>query len=100
MAITVYVENMNHKRIRMYHDAGGGLGELAELGKGTRTSLGAIYRHGDAMLNTPQLGWLLDELDVIGDGLTSAIQRGAADALRGAAEEAVRLGGYLYFDGD
>lgn len=100
MAITVYVENMNHGRVRLYHDEKGGLGELAELGKPPRSTLGGIYRHGDAMLNTPQLNWLVDELDAIDSDTLSIAVREARDELRSAAHEAIRLGGYLYFCGD
>lgn len=79
--ITVYVENVNHDRIRSYHDLGSGLAELAELGKSARSGLGAIYRHGDAMINTPQLRWLLDEIEQIASGELSTSMRNACSTL-------------------
>jgi len=100
MAITVFVENMNHDRVRWYQDEGGGLAELVGLGKASRSALAAVYRHGDAMLNTPQLWWLLDEVEGFGADEIPRHVRTAREALVEAANEAIRLRGYLFFSGD
>jgi hypothetical protein len=73
---------------------------MADASKSTASALGSIYRHGDAMLNSPQLQWLVTELsslDHAGMGQDELLMR---DLLLDAANEAIRMGGYLYFDGD
>jgi hypothetical protein len=100
MAITVWVQNINHERVRSFSDDAGVLGNLAEQAKAKRSAMGAIYRHGDAMLNAPQLRWLVEEIDEFEAVRLTAAERHMCEALREAASEAIRLRGYLYFMGD
>ena len=103
MGITVHLENMNHGRLRSFHDdESESLRTIAGRAHGeAKGMLTAVHPHGDGMLNTPQLNILVAELDALLKvrGLTEG-EREMCAQLAGAAYETIRRGGYLFFDGD
>lgn len=103
MAITVFLEDMNHQRLRSFQDDGSGsLRAIGDRAKAIRSGmLTAVHPHGDGMLNVPQLNILIDEIAELLKvrGLTEG-EREMCAQLAGAAHETVRRRGYLFFEGD
>jgi hypothetical protein len=74
---------------------------LSGLGAVFGSGLQAIDPYGDGMLNMQQLSLLKSQLGVLLRAKwLSSEQRAMCEQLVELAEEAIQLGGYLFFDGD
>lgn len=96
MGLSFYIEDQIHQRAELVKDdAQGSIMSLCQTGPEDSVRR-SIIKHGDTMLNMYQMRRLTDELSGLRDG-----EHGAAAAkLSEAAERAIRLRGYLYFEGD
>jgi hypothetical protein len=100
--IKIHVEDQNHVRKQTVPDDDSeSLRWLADLGAVFGSGLRAIDPHGDGMLNMHQLSNLTPQLTLLlRSKWLSVEQRAMCEQLVVLAEEAIKLRGYLFFDGD
>ncbi|RDI64548.1 hypothetical protein [Nocardia pseudobrasiliensis] len=98
MGIAVVVQAINHKEVETI------TGPLAQwlsdsvLDAPLGSMMRGIHKYADTMFNSYQLKFFLEELA----GMTpkNDDESEMFDALRAAAEQAIRIQGYLWFSGD
>jgi hypothetical protein len=103
MALTIYVENELHERVRVLTDDPDNLflNVCRRLARSGTTVLDVIDPYTDTMLNFVQLDRLIAELAAAqADGRLSAHESEIVRAVLEAAAEARRISGYLFFVGD
>jgi hypothetical protein len=100
--IKIHVEDQNHSRIRtLPDDDRESLRWFSDLGAVFGGGLRAIDPHGDGTLNMHQLSALTPQLTLLLRAKWLSVeQRAMCEQLIVLAEEAIRLRGYLLFDGD
>jgi hypothetical protein len=103
MALTIYVEDQLHTRVRTLTDdpANTFLNLCRRLAKSGTAVLDVIDPYTDTMLNFIQLDRLIGELKAAVDGGGLATHEAAiAQMVMNAAVEARAMSGYLFFAGD
>jgi hypothetical protein len=97
VGIAVYLENQVHDRSLADPRVWDSLTRLLAVASPDGL-LAAIPPYGDTMFNSVQLDRLIRELEAIAEGNPSLVDD--VDALKSAANAAIRQRGYLWFCGD
>ncbi|GIF52102.1 hypothetical protein DFJ67_5681 [Asanoa ferruginea] len=103
MALTIFVEDQAHRRIRSLHDDPGNtfLNVCRRLTARGTAVLDVVDPYADTMLNFIQLDRLIGELNAaLESGALAAHESAITRAVVEAAVEARELSGYLYIEGD
>ncbi|MGY4102491.1 hypothetical protein ACW2Q0_23475 [Nocardia sp. R16R-3T] len=97
MGIDVSIQNMVHRQVEPVDISSKAITEIIERAP-AGSMLDAIHLHADTMFNSYQLQYLLNELSALPTHDDN--ERKAVQALRAAAQSAIRQHGYLWFSGD